>query len=153
MKVLFASSECAPFFKTGGLGDVAGALPKELAKKSEIDSVAVILPYFKNEMKEEYRSLLKDEFYDFVDVGWRHEYVGVKSLEKEGVKYYFLDNEHYFGRGQLYGYGDDGERFAFFDLALCQLLEKLDFIPDVLHVQWFPFYLKKNTTGLRPMKK
>ena len=82
MKVLFASSECAPFFKTGGLGDVAGALPKELAKKSEIDSVAVILPYFKNEMKEEYRSLLKDEFYDFVDVGWRHEYVGVKSLEK-----------------------------------------------------------------------
>ena len=84
MKVLFASSECAPFFKTGGLGDVAGALPKELAKKSEIDSVAVILPYFKNEMKEEYRSLLKDEFYDFVDVGWRHEYVGVKSLEKEG---------------------------------------------------------------------
>lgn len=158
MKVLFASSECAPFFKTGGLGDVAGALPKELAKKSEIDSVAVILPYFKNEMKEEYRSLLKDEFYDFVDVGWRHEYVGVKSLEKEGVKYYFLDNEHYFGRGQLYGYDDDGERFAFFDLALCQLLEKLDFIPDVCmsmigRLQWFPFYLKKNTTGLRPMKK
>lgn len=148
MKVLFASSECAPFFKTGGLGDVAGALPKELAKKSEISSVGVILPYFKNEMKEEYRSLLVDEFYDFVDVGWRHEYVGVKTLVKDNVKYYFLDNEHYFGRGQLYGYGDDGERFAFFDLAVCQLLEKLDFIPDILHVNdWqtamIPFLLKE----------
>lgn len=148
MKVLFASSECAPFFKTGGLGDVAGALPKELAKKSEISSVGVILPYFKNEMKEEYRSLLVDEFYDFVDVGWRHEYVGVKTLVKDNVKYYFLDNEHYFGRGQIYGYGDDGERFAFFDLAVCQLLEKLDFIPDILHVNdWqtamIPFLLKE----------
>lgn len=148
MKVLFASSECAPFFKTGGLGDVAGALPKELAKKSEISSVGVILPYFKNEMKEEYRSLLVDEFYDFVDVGWRHEYVGVKTLVKDNVKYYFLDNEHYFGRGHLYGYGDDGERFAFFDLAVCQLLEKLDFIPDILHVNdWqtamIPFLLKE----------
>ena len=148
MKVLFASSECAPFFKTGGLGDVAGALPKELAKKSEISSVGVILPYFKNEMKEEYRSLLVDEFYDFVDVGWRHEYFGVKTLVKDNVKYYFLDNEHYFGRGQLYGYGDDGERFAFFDLAVCQLLEKLDFIPDILHVNdWqtamIPFLLKE----------
>lgn len=148
MKVLFASSECAPFFKTGGLGDVAGALPKELAKKSEISSVGVILPYFKNEMKEEYRSLLVDEFYDFVDVGWRHEYFGVKTLVKDNVKYYFLDNEHYFGRGQIYGYGDDGERFAFFDLAVCQLLEKLDFIPDILHVNdWqtamIPFLLKE----------
>ena len=148
MKVLFASSECAPFFKTGGLGDVAGALPKELAKKSEISSVGVILPYFKNEMKEEYRSLLVDEFYDFVDVGWRHEYFGVKTLVKDNVKYYFLDNEHYFGRGHLYGYGDDGERFAFFDLAVCQLLEKLDFIPDILHVNdWqtamIPFLLKE----------
>ena len=148
MKVLFASSECAPFFKTGGLGDVAGALPKELAKKSEISSVGVILPYFKNEMKEEYRSLLVDEFYDFVDLGWRHEYFGVKTLLKDNVKYYFLDNEHYFGRGQLYGYGDDGERFAFFDLAVCQLLEKLDFIPDILHVNdWqtamIPFLLKE----------
>ena len=89
MKILFASSECAPFFKTGGLGDVTGALPKELAKKKEISEVAVILPYFKNEMKSEYIELLQDEFYDFVDVGWRREYVGVKSLVKDGVKYYF----------------------------------------------------------------
>ena len=148
MKILFAASECAPFFKTGGLGDVLGALPKELAKKNETLAVAVILPYFKNAMKDEHKALLKDEFYDFVDVGWRREYVGVKSLMKNGVKYYFLDNEHYFGREELYGYDDDGERYAFFDLAVCHLLEKLDFIPDFLHVNdWqtamIPFLLKE----------
>lgn len=148
MKILFASSECAPFFKTGGLGDVTGALPKELAKKPEITEVAVILPYFKKGMKESDKNQLKDEFWDYVDVGWRHEYVGVKSLIKKGVKYYFLDNEAYFGREDLYGYEDDGERWAFFDLAICQLLERLDFIPDFLHVNDFhtamiPFLLKE----------
>lgn len=158
MKILFASSECAPFFKTGGLGDVTGALPKELAKKKEISEVAVILPYFKNEMKSEYIELLQDEFYDFVDVGWRREYVGVKSLVKDGVKYYFLDNEHYFGRGQLYGYYDDGERFAFFDLAVCTLLERLDFIPDILHVNdWqtamIPFLLKEKFSWIKAYHK
>lgn len=158
MKILFASSECAPFFKTGGLGDVAGALPKELAKKPEISSIAVILPYFKNEMKESWKEQLTDEFYDFVDVGWRHEYVGVKSLLKDGVKYYFLDNEHYFGRGVLYGYDDDGERFAFFDLAVCQLMEKLDFIPDILHLNdWqtamIPFLLKEKYKWIDAYKK
>ncbi|WP_312681023.1 glycogen synthase GlgA [Lactococcus taiwanensis] len=158
MKILFASSECAPFFKTGGLGDVTGALPKELAKKKEISEVAVILPYFKSEMKSEYIELLQDEFYDFVDVGWRREYVGVKSLVKDGVKYYFLDNEHYFGRGQLYGYYDDGERFAFFDLAVCTLLERLDFIPDILHVNdWqtamIPFLLKEKFSWIKAYHK
>lgn len=158
MKILFASSECAPFFKTGGLGDVTGALPKELAKKKEISEVAVILPYFKSEMKGEYIELLQDEFYDFVDVGWRREYVGVKSLVKDGVKYYFLDNEHYFGRGQLYGYYDDGERFAFFDLAVCTLLERLDFIPDILHVNdWqtamIPFLLKEKFSWIKAYHK
>lgn len=148
MKILFASSECAPFFKTGGLGDVTGALPKELAKKPEITEVAVILPYFKKGMRESDKNQLKDEFWDYVDVGWRHEYVGVKSLIKKGVKYYFLDNEAYFGREDLYGYEDDGERWAFFDLAICQLLERLDFIPDFLHVNDFhtamiPFLLKE----------
>lgn len=146
MKILFATSECAPFFKTGGLGDVAGALPKELVKKGE--EVQVILPFFKCGMKEEYKSQLVDEFWDFVQVGWRKAYVGVKSLTKDGVKYYFLDNEQYFGRDELYGYMDDGERFAFFNLAICQLLEKLDFIPDLIHVNDFhtamvPFLLKE----------
>ncbi|MFC4651487.1 glycogen synthase GlgA [Lactococcus nasutitermitis] len=158
MKVLFASSECAPFFKTGGLGDVAGALPKELAKKSDVEEIAVVLPYFSRLIKEEHRILLKDEFWDFVDVGWRREYVGVKSLIKDGVKYYFLDNEHYFGRGEFYGYEDDGERWAFFDLAICQILEKLDFIPDVLHVNDFhtamiPFLLKEKFQWINAYQK
>lgn len=157
MKVLFASSECAPFFKTGGLGDVTGALPKELAKKPEIEEIAVILPYFEKEMKAEYKAQLQDEFWDFVDVGWRREYVGVKSLVMDQVKYYFLDNEQYFGRGELYGYYDDGERFAFFNLAVCQLLERLDFIPDLLHVNDFhtamiPFLLKEKFNWIEAYK-
>ena len=148
MKILFASSECAPFFKTGGLGDVAGALPKELAKKGEVLAVEVVLPFWKNGMKPEHIAMLKDEFYDYVEVGWRREYVGVKSLMMNGVKYYFLDNEHYFARDGLYGYEDDGERFAWFNLAICHLIEKLDFIPNVLHVNDFhtamvPFLLKE----------
>ena len=109
-------------------------------------------------MKSEYIELLQDEFYDFVDVGWRREYVGIKSLVKDGVKYYFLDNEHYFGRGQLYGYYDDGERFAFFDLAVCTLLERLDFIPDILHVNdWqtamIPFLLKEKFSWIKAYHK
>lgn len=159
MKVLFAASECAPFFKTGGLGDVAGALPKELAKKKEVDDVAVILPYFKDEMKESFKSELKDELWDFVNVGWRREYVGVKSLKKDGVTYYFLDNEHYFSGKGLYGYDNDGERFAFFDLAICQLLERLDFgIPDIIHVNdWqtamIPFLLKEKFNWITAYQK
>ncbi|MDR0298544.1 MAG: glycogen synthase GlgA [Streptococcaceae bacterium] len=145
MKILFASSECAPFFKTGGLGDVAGALPKELAKKGE--EVQVVLPLFSG-MNPEYRKQLKFEFYDFVDVGWRRAFIGVNSLVKDGVKYIFLENEQYFGRDSLYGYIDDGERWAWFQLAICQLLERFDWIPDIVHVNDFhtamvPFLLKE----------
>ena len=133
MKVLFASSECAPFFKTGGLGDVTGALPKELAKNPDMQ-VAVILPYYKYGIAEHYKAHMKDEFWDYVNVGWRHEYVGVKRLVQDNVTYYFLDNENYFGRDEIYGYGDDGERWAFFCLAIAQMIERLAFVPDILHV-------------------
>ena len=90
MKVLFASSECAPFFKTGGLGDVTGALPKELAKNPDMQ-VAVILPYYKYGIAEHYKAQIKDEFWDYVNVGWRHEYVGVKHLVQDNITYYFLE--------------------------------------------------------------
>lgn len=146
MKILFAASECAPFFKTGGLGDVVGSLPKELAHKGE--EVAVVLPLFAG-MKQEYKDALEFQFFDYVDVGWRHQYVGVKQLIQNGVTYYFLDNEDYFGRDGLYGYFDDGERWAFFSLAVAQLLEKFDFgIPDIVHVNDFhtamiPFLIKE----------
>ena len=157
MKILFAASECAPFFKSGGLGDVLGALPKEIAKKKEVDQVAVILPYFKDAMKEEFKKELKEEFWDFVQVGWRREYVSVQSLIRDGVKYYFLESEHYFSGTGLYGYDNDGERFAFFDLAICQLLERLDWIPDVIHVNdwqtsFIPFLLKEKFNWINAYK-
>lgn len=145
MKILFAASECAPFFKTGGLGDVAGALPKELAKQQA--EIAVVLP-FAGQMKEEYKLQCEELFHFDVYVGWRKQYCGVKHLEMNGVDYYFLDNLNYFGRESLYGYGDDGERFAFFQLALIELMEKIEFIPDILHVNDYhtamvPFLLKE----------
>lgn len=145
MKELFVTSECAPFFKTGGLGDVAGALPKALAKKGE--TVAVVLPFLKL-IPTEYQDQMVDVFYDFVDVGWRHQYMGVKKLEMDGVIYYFIDNSYYFGSRKLYGYFDDGERWAYFSLAVCKLIQRMDFLPDVVHVNDFhtamiPFLLKE----------
>ncbi|MBO0440190.1 glycogen synthase GlgA [Candidatus Enterococcus ikei] len=145
MRVLFASAECAPFFKTGGLGDVAGALPKELAKKGV--EISVVLPYF-TKMPDLYKNQCEDVIDFYVDVGWRHQYCGIKRLQLNGVTYYFIDNLYYFDRENLYGYYDDGERFAFFSLAIIEMLEKINFIPDVIHVNDFhtamiPFLLKE----------
>lgn len=111
MKVLFASAECAPFFKTGGLGDVAGALPKELSKKGM--EMSVVLPYF-TKMSDLYKKQCEDLVEFSVEVGWRHQYCGIKRLILQGVTYYFIDNLYYFDRDNLYGYSDDNERFAFF---------------------------------------
>ena len=132
MKLLFAASECAPFFKSGGLGDVMGALPKELAENGH--DVRVVLPYFIQKMNEETIEQLEDVTDFKVKVGWRQQYCGVKKLVKDSVTYYFIDNLFYFDRPNLYDYGDDGERFAFFQQAVIEMLEKIDFIPDILHV-------------------
>lgn len=145
MKLLFAASECAPFFKTGGLGDVAGALPKELTKKGT--ETVVVLPYF-TKMPPKYKEQCEDVLNFTVTVGWRKQYCGVKRLELNGVTYYFIDSLYYFDRESLYGYYDDGERFAFFQMAVIELMEKIDFIPDVLHVNDYhtamiPFLLKE----------
>src|SRR5690625_230909 len=104
MKLLFAATECAPFFKSGGLGDVLGALPKELVKKG--NEVRVVLPYFVQLMPEEYKKALEDVAQFTVQVGWREAYCGIKKLEKDGVTYYFIDNLQYFDRESLYGYDD-----------------------------------------------
>jgi len=146
MKILFAASEAAPFFKTGGLGDVAGALPKELAKNEDVE-IRVVLPFWKN-MKDEYKAELIDVTHFDVYVGYRRQYCGVKSLKLDGVQYYFIDNMYYFDRDGLYGYYDDGERFAFFQLAVIEMMEKVGFVPDVLHVNdyhtgFIPFLLKE----------
>lgn len=145
MKVLFVAAECAPFFKTGGLGDVAGTLPKALEKKGA--KVKVVLPFF-TKMAQQYQDQLEDLFSFDVYVGWRKQYCGVKYLELNDIEYYFLDNLYYFNRPELYGYYDDGERFAFFQMAAIELMEKIDFIPDILHVNdyhtsFIPFLLKE----------
>ena len=131
MKILFATSECVPFVKTGGLADVVGALPREIRKAGE--DVRVILPLYKA-IGIEWREKMQHMLYFYVNLGWRRQYVGIESLEYAGITFYFVDNEQYFGRDYIYGMGgDEGERFAFFCRAVMEALPKIDFIPDVLH--------------------
>ena len=131
MKILFAASECVPFVKTGGLADVVGALPKELVKAG--DDVRVILPLYR-EMDSSFRSQLEHVLYFYINLGWRRQYCGIEKLVRDGVTFYFVDNEYYFGRSYIYGMGgDEGERFAFFCRAVLEALPQIDFIPDVLH--------------------
>ena len=132
MKLLFAATECAPFFKSGGLGDVLGALPKELAKKGH--EVRVVLPYFVQQMPDKFKEDLEDVAQLTVKVGWRDEFCGIKQLKKDGVTYYFIDALKYFDRDALYGFDDDAERFAFFQLAAIEMLEVVDYIPEIFHV-------------------
>lgn len=130
MKVLFVGSEANPFIKTGGLGDVLGALPKSLIK-SDVDA-RVVIPKYKK-INENLKKELKFLKWFMVPVGWRTQYCGVFEYEEDGVKYYLLDNEYYFGRDGLYGYYDDGERFAFFNRAVLSFLKLVDFQPDIIH--------------------
>lgn len=129
-KVLFVASEAAPFIKTGGLGDVMGALPKTLVQKG-IDARVIIPKYQK--IKHEFVKDFKFLKWITVPVGWRESYCGIFEYEYEGVKFYFIDNEYYFNREGLYGYYDDAERFAFFDRAVLIILKEIDFKPDIIH--------------------
>ena len=144
MKILYAASEAAPFCKTGGLADVAGSLPEALA--AEGNEVAVILPLYRT-VRDRFEKDLKFLCFDYVDLAWRHAYCGLFCLKKGGVTWYFLDNEQYFGRPNLYGYLDDGERFGFFSRAVVRMLPHLSFRPQVIHCNdWqtalIPVYLK-----------
>ena len=144
MKILYAASEAVPFCKTGGLADVAGSLPPALAAQGA--EVAVVLPLYQK-VREKFGDQLYFECYDYVDLAWRHSYCGLFSLERDGVTWYFLDNEQYFNRPELYGYMDDGERFAFFSRAVVRMLPHFKFWPEVLHCNdWqtalVPIYLK-----------
>lgn len=144
MKILYAASEAAPFCKTGGLADVAGSLPPALAKGGT--ETAVILPLYQS-VREKFGEQIEYLGYTFIDLSWRHAYCGLFQLEKDGVIWYFLDNEQYFKRPELYGYTDDGERFAFFSRAVVGILPMLKFLPDVIHCNdWqtalIPIYLR-----------
>ena len=128
-KILMCSSEVAPFAKTGGLGDVVGALPQALAKLGH--DVRVILPKY-GCIPQQYRDQMEFKFFLYIPLGWRRKYCGVFELIKDGVTYYFIDNEYYFGDVYLYKW-NDLERFSFFDKACLEILRSLDFKPDVLH--------------------
>ncbi|WP_269843859.1 glycogen synthase GlgA [Domibacillus epiphyticus] len=141
---MFAVSECAPFVKSGGLADVAGALPKELVKLGA--DVRVIMPNY-SMIPEKYRDDMKKVAEFIVPVGWRNQYCAIFELLHEGVTYYFIDNLYYFNRDGLYGHYDDGERFSYFTRAILDALYHLDFYPDILHCHdWHtgmvPFMLK-----------
>ena len=120
-----------PFVRSGGLGDVAGALPKALNAQGH--DCRVIIPFYKEEIKETYRDTVRFVASTFVDLSWRRQYCGVYEAAYDGVTYYFVDNEYYFKRKGLYGHFDDGERFAFFSKAVLEVLPLIDFFPDVIH--------------------
>ncbi|KTD86499.1 glycogen synthase GlgA [Paenibacillus etheri] len=130
MKVLFAAAEAHPFIKTGGLADVIGALPKAL-KGAGVD-VRVILPKYRG-IPEKFTLKMEHLTEVYVPIGWRNQYCGIEHMVYDGIPIYFIDNEYYFGRDGIYGYMDDGERFAFYNRAVLECLPAIDFQPDVLH--------------------
>ena len=155
VKVLFAAFEASPFMKTGGLGDVAGALPRYL-NEINVDT-RLIMPLFSS-IKDEYKKdMIKlSEFY--VPFSWRNQYLGLYKLVYRGVTIYFLDNEYYFKRDKAYGYFDDGERIAFFSKALLESIEYMDFEPEILHLNdWHTalsaVYLREMYQGLENFRK
>lgn len=152
MQIVFASAECAPFVKTGGLGDVAGSLPAALVRAGA--EVIVMVPKYAT-IKDEYKAQM-EHFSDFyVSLGWRNEYCGLEKLDHDGVTYMFIDNERYFARDYPYGFFDDGERFAFFSKAITESLQHLPagFECDILHCNdWqtalAPVFLREFYQGL-----
>ena len=130
MKILFVASEANPFIKTGGLGDVIGALPVSLKELGQ--EVRVVIPNY-SDINRDIKDNLKFVSSFTVKVGWRNQYCGILEYEYEGVIFYLLDNEYYFKRCGLYGYYDDGERFAFFSRAVLNFLNQIDWSPDVIH--------------------
>ncbi|WP_418722305.1 glycogen synthase GlgA [Enorma sp.] len=152
MQIVLASAEVAPFVKTGGLGDVAGSLPRALVEAGA--EVIVMVPKY-GSIAEEYKSRMEHLCDFYVSLGWRNEYCGLERLDQDGVIYLFVDNEHYFNRSYPYGFFDDGERFAFFSKAICESLQHLPegFTCDVLHCNdWHtalaPVFLREFYQGL-----
>ncbi len=144
MKILFATSEAVPFCKTGGLADVAGSLPQALAKAG--NEVEVILPLYQR-VADKWKDQMEFICHIEVPLGWRRVYCGLFRLDKDGVSWYFVDNEYYFKRDALYGHYDDGERYGFFSRAIVSLMPALEFMPEIIHCNdWqtalVPIYLK-----------
>ena len=144
--ILFAVSEVAPFVTTGGMGQVVSALPEALMRTSKRLDVRVIAPLYQ-QIRQQYAMGMTFIGSVEVPLAWRSQYCGVYRVDRDGVIYYFIDNEQYFDRESIYGYYDDGERFAFFSKAVLSVLELIGFVPDVIHAHdWqtalVPIYLK-----------
>lgn len=132
-KILFVGAEVMPYAATGGLGDVMGSLPAALkAKYGEHADVRVITPLYES-IAPEVHAAMKTEAVFTVKLAWRQQYCGILSLCRDGVTYYFVDNEYYFKRGELYGHFDDGERYAYFCKAVLEMMPHIGFFPDILH--------------------
>ena len=132
-KILMVGTEAMPFAATGGLGDVLGSLPAACkAQDAEGLDVRVVMPLYSS-IKHEYREKMEFITDIIVPLAWRQLYCGIFKLEKDGVIYYFIDNEYYFKRGEIYGSYDDGERFAYFCSAVMHIMPVIDFFPDILH--------------------
>ncbi len=131
MKIAMIASESNPLAKSGGLADVVYSLSAELAKMHH--EVIVVMPYYKS-IKNKKGLIGKNIGSLHVDMSWRNIESAVYEEEIDGVKFYLIDNQYYFGRDSLYGYDDDGERFAFFALASIKLLEEISFKADIIHV-------------------
>jgi len=146
-QITFVASECQPFIASGGLGDVVGSLPSRIVKSGKGEyKVNVILPYY-SKINPSYRNKLVYVTQITVNLSWRKQYCGIFKYEDKYVTYYFIDNEYYFKRDNLYGYFDDGERFAYFSKAAIEVMLQLDMIPDIIHVHdWqtalVPIYLR-----------
>lgn len=131
MKIVFAIAEADPFVKTGGLGEVGGSLPSALQRQGA--DVRVIMPNY-SVIPEDFRKKLKHVNHFSVPVGWRRQYCGLEELTYNGVQYYFIDNEYYFKRPNIYGEYDEAEQYAFFSRAVLESLVHLpEFKPDILH--------------------
>ena len=130
--ILFVGGEALPFAATGGLGDVMGSLPAAIAAASSDVDVRVVMPLYA-QVGRVWREQMKEEAIFTVELAWRNQYCGVYSLVKDGVIYYFIDNEYYFKRDTLYGCYDDGERYAFFCKAVMDMMPQIGYYPDVLH--------------------
>ena len=130
MKILFASSEAVPFAASGGLGEVAGSLPKSLESKGV--SCRVVMPLYSN-IASQFREKMSYICNFNVVLAWRNQYCGVYQYNHDGVVFYFIDNEYYFKRDGIYGFYDEAERFAFFSKAILDIIEYIDYQPDILH--------------------
>ena len=132
-KILFAGAEIMPFASTGGLGDVLGSLPKSLAiEYGKNADIRAVMPLY-SAVGEKYREKMTLIATLEVPLAWRRLYCGIFELKENGVTWYFIDNEYYFKRHALYGHYDDGERYAYFSMAVMKLMEVTGFIPDILH--------------------